>query len=269
MLADALGPLRLRRLNRPRLMAGSHAERKAGPGSAFWQYRPLSAGEGTSAVDWRKSARSDAVVVREREREIPGQLALWWDGSASMRFQSEAAGVSKAAAAWTLMGALGLSAQAAEEAVQVLGHRAASNASALASALADPPTQPLVDRLAPGTRLVLASDFLGLDSALDTLVGLAQAQGWTLHLLHICDPLEVKFPFTGRVRFAGMESEPETVVDAADAARTSYLAALEAHGLRLEQRAALTGGTARRAVTDQPLSTLASALAADLTGRTA
>ena len=49
------------------VMLGEHGRRRAGMGDEFWQYRPAHAGDSARMVDWRRSARSDAHFVRERE----------------------------------------------------------------------------------------------------------------------------------------------------------------------------------------------------------
>ena len=49
------------------VMLGEHGRRRAGMGDEFWQYRPAHAGDPARLIDWRRSARSDAHFVRERE----------------------------------------------------------------------------------------------------------------------------------------------------------------------------------------------------------
>ena len=49
------------------LQLGIHGRRRPGPGEEFWEFRPFSAGESVSRIDWRRSARDDRLYVRERE----------------------------------------------------------------------------------------------------------------------------------------------------------------------------------------------------------
>ena len=49
------------------VILGEHGRKRAGPGEAFWQYRPYSFGDSTQRIDWHKSARSDRVYIRENE----------------------------------------------------------------------------------------------------------------------------------------------------------------------------------------------------------
>src|SRR5690606_10490915 len=68
---------------------GEHGRRRAGLGDDFWQYRPAQTGDPLRLVDWRRSARSDAQYIRQREWQIAQSVILWVDQAASMRFASD------------------------------------------------------------------------------------------------------------------------------------------------------------------------------------
>ncbi len=68
------------------LMLGEHGRRRAGQGDEFWQYRAAHAGDTARMIDWRRSARSDAHFVREREWQAAQSVTLWVDGARSMAF---------------------------------------------------------------------------------------------------------------------------------------------------------------------------------------
>src|SRR5258707_8845883 len=67
---------------------GSHGRRRAGPGESFWQFRPYSRDDAPQSIDWRQSAKSDHVFVREREWVAAQTAALWSDLSPSMHYRS-------------------------------------------------------------------------------------------------------------------------------------------------------------------------------------
>src|SRR5512138_1363290 len=48
---------------------GVHGRRRVGNGEAFWQFRQYHPGDSTKHIDWRQSAKSDRVYVRETEWE--------------------------------------------------------------------------------------------------------------------------------------------------------------------------------------------------------
>src|SRR6185312_2640732 len=49
---------------------GIHGRRKAGMGESFWQFRRFRAEDPSAAIDWRQSAKSQHLFVREREWEV-------------------------------------------------------------------------------------------------------------------------------------------------------------------------------------------------------
>ena len=82
---------------------GIHGRRRSGPGETFWQFRPHQSGEAAHLVDWRRSASSDHLYVREREWEAAHTLFLWPNISRSMEFRSHLSPVTKAERALVLM----------------------------------------------------------------------------------------------------------------------------------------------------------------------
>ena len=67
---------------------GVHGRRRVGQGETFWQYRRYEPSDPPNRIDWRRSARSDHVFVRETEWEAAQSVWLWRDGSASMHYRS-------------------------------------------------------------------------------------------------------------------------------------------------------------------------------------
>ena len=66
---------------------GVHGRRRVGEGETFWQFRRYQPGDPAQRIDWRQSAKSDRVYVRENEWEAAQSVWLWRDGSASMRWR--------------------------------------------------------------------------------------------------------------------------------------------------------------------------------------
>src|SRR5690606_24941856 len=85
---------------------GIHGRRRAGPGETFWQFRTYEPQDSAQLIDWRRSASSDHLYVREREWEAAHTLWLWPDLSPSMNFQSHLATTTKQDRAVVLMLAL-------------------------------------------------------------------------------------------------------------------------------------------------------------------
>jgi uncharacterized protein (DUF58 family) len=95
-LADRLPDLILDALHVANTVAhGIHGRRRAGTGETFWQFRQFQASDPATVIDWRRSASSDHLYVREREWEAAHTFWLWPDISPSMAFRSHLAPVSK------------------------------------------------------------------------------------------------------------------------------------------------------------------------------
>lgn len=205
---------------------GAHGLRRAGNGEDFWQYRPAVAGDPASVIDWRRSARSDAAFVRERERQAPQSAALWVSGAAGMGWTGDAARPQKGERARLLALALGLlllrggervgigpaDARAGRLQAETLGRD-------LLSARADLPGAGF---LRPHRRVVLIGDFLGEIGPLRALLGDAVALNCTGAVMQVLDPAEEEFPFAGAVRFRSPGGERHATRNAG-ALRGAYL----------------------------------------------
>src|SRR5260370_10933957 len=70
------------------VIQGVHGRRRVGQGDAFWQYRTYRDGDSASQIDWRQSARSRHLFVRETEWEAAASVWLRRDASPSMQYAS-------------------------------------------------------------------------------------------------------------------------------------------------------------------------------------
>jgi uncharacterized protein (DUF58 family) len=67
---------------------GVHGRRKTGMGESFWQFRRYAPTDAISRIDWRQSAKSQHLFVREREWEAAQTVWFWRDSGAGMDFKS-------------------------------------------------------------------------------------------------------------------------------------------------------------------------------------
>ena len=67
---------------------GVHGRRKVGMGESFWQFRRYATTDALSRIDWRQSAKSQHLFVREREWEAAQTVWFWRDGGPGMAFKS-------------------------------------------------------------------------------------------------------------------------------------------------------------------------------------
>src|SRR5215475_1925764 len=67
---------------------GVHGRRRVGQGETFWQFRQYEPGDAATRIDWRESAKSQRLYVRETEWEAAQSVWLWRDASPSMDYAS-------------------------------------------------------------------------------------------------------------------------------------------------------------------------------------
>lgn len=205
------------------LQLGIHGRRRPGPGEEFWEFRPFVAGESTSRIDWRRSARDDRLYVREREWESASAHWLWIDLSASMHYRSKLAERAKRDRAVLIGLALADLLVHAGERVGLPGRTnpmASRNIiMRLAEAMVrqersgqDPLTMEALPESLPVKRhdhVVLIGDFImPMPLFAERLARIAH-RGVRGTIVLIRDPVEEEFPFAGEFEFEGLES-PET-----------------------------------------------------------
>ena len=239
---------------------GVHGRRKAGMGETFWQFRRYRVEDPSTAVDWRQSAKSQHLFVREREWEAAETVWFWRDASASMRYSStpnvaekwERATVLALALASLLVrggeriGLLGASATPA--AGRVALRRMAHRLSDLAPEEVDlPPDLPAKRHC----ELVWISDFLQpLDDIESRMKRLAYS-GAHGFLVQIIDPAEEDFPFSGRARFEARTVRDTTILGRAENVQASYRLRYKAHAEAVALFARRLGWTFLRHRTDR------------------
>ena len=251
---------------------GVHVRRRVGRGEAFWQFRRYSPGDPAQGIDWRQSAKSDALYVREREWEAAESVWLWRDDSPSMRYRSAPEFPEKQERAELLLLALAALLVRGGERVALLGAeggpqggQAALNRMAellirFPPASAEGGNLPVQAPLPRFARLAVIGDFLSPLPKIAAMVRAYSSAGATCHLMQILDPAEETLPFAGRVRFEGLEGESSLLVSRVENLREAYLARLSARTQSLKDLALATGGTFATHRTDHPPQTALLAL---------
>lgn len=244
---------------------GMHGRRTVGPGVTFWQFRPFAAGDQVSAIDWRRSAKSDPLFVREREWEAAASVYFWRDPSASMDYcsghrRAKAPFPTKGERGDVLLLALALLLVRGEEQVAPLvpGARAMGGgggidrlANALAATLPNT-AWPRAESLPRFAHVVIAGDFLAPVEEIEHGLKPFSDRGARLHIVEVLDPAEEDLPFRGRVLFADPESGDDLLVNRVDAVKDEYRGRLLARRVVLSRIARATGGSHHLHLTDRP-----------------
>lgn len=239
---------------------GVHGRRRTGPGESFWQFRRYQAGDPAASIDWRQSARSEPLFVRETEWSAAQTVWLWRDGSKSMAWRSDGELPEKAQRAELLLLALAALLLRGGERVALADGRLGPTSGGgalerLGAALLSPGEAdglPQPGRLPRHAEIVLLSDFLMPLDEVEAMVRGHAAHGAMGHMLQVLDPAEESLPFTGRIRFAGLEGEGEALMRRTEDVRAAYAERLAAHRDGLAAIARAAGWTFALHHTDRP-----------------
>jgi len=280
-LADRLPDLMLEALRVANTVAhGIHGRRRAGTGETFWQFRQFQASDPATVIDWRRSASSDILYVREREWEAAHTFWLWPDVSASMAFQSHLSPVSKRDRALVLTLATTELLVRAGERIALLGltppMASRKATSRIAESLAaHEGSDSLKSSLPPKARLsrfssaILFGDFLDPPETItERLNEMAQGevQG---HLVQILDPAEETLAYEGRTEFRSPEGGERWIADRVETLRVAYRQKLAAHRAQIEEAARRIGWSFLVHHTDRPAAEPLLTLVMRLQGHTA
>lgn len=212
---------------------GVHGRRRVGQGDSFWQFRPFLAGDPAGRIDWRQSARSNRAYIRETEWEAAQTVCLWRDGGPSMRWRSRDQPVEKVERADLLLLALGSLLLRGGERVRLIdaegGRSRAIAGRGGMDRLADelsrddrPDGLPPDADLPRHARVVLIGDMLSPLDRIEAAIGRLAAIPVIGHVLQILDPAEALLPYTGRVRFQGMQLGDHMVIPRVEGVRDAY-----------------------------------------------
>jgi len=260
---------------------GVHGRRRVGQGETFWQFRQYEPGDASTRIDWRESAKSQRLYVRETEWEAAQSVWLWRDASASMSYTSAdyipgGEWPTKRDRAELLLVALASLLVRGGERLTVLGSGMTPISGRIALSRAaeligrdqrDAAGLPAFEPLPRAGQLVLIGDFLSPPDAVNAAIARFAAAGLKGHLLQVVDPAEEDLPFDGRVRFEGVEERDQVVISRVESVRQDYSERFRRHREGLAAIAAALGWSFGFHRTDRPphlaLLALYAALSAD------
>jgi uncharacterized protein (DUF58 family) len=250
---------------------GLHRSPSHGFSVEFSEYRQYSPGDDPRYLDWRVFARSDRYFIKKFEDETNLRCHLLFDQSRSMDFGST--GYTKERYAATLAATLAYFLHVQGDAVGLLTfdeavreylparHRA-DHLRQLMLALEKPTGGRSTNLAAPVERLAALarrrgliaylSDFLAPLDRLEASLLALTACGHEVTVFQVLDPAELTLAFGQATVFEDAESAQRVFVDPA-AARSEYVANLEAHCAAVRAACEKLGIGYHRVATDQPL----------------
>ncbi len=223
---------------------GIHGRHRRGPGETFWQFRHFEDSDAAEAIDWRRSASSDHLYVREREWEAAHTAWMWVDLSLSMAFRSHLSETSKIDRAIVLALSMGELLVQSGERIGIMGGRARTGKTAvtkLALSIARRAKDPALggSSLPPPAALgafsecLLFSDFLEPIEELAPRLEQLAVQGVRGHLIQVLDPAEETLPYQGRTEFTASETGERMIAGRAESLRARYRERLGEHRQQL------------------------------------
>ena len=240
---------------------GDHGRRRVGHGDAFWQFRRYRDEDPSMSIDWRQSAKSQHLYVREREWSAAASVWIWRDASPSMQYQSHVASNSKVERATVLALAFASLLVRGGERVGELGgaspattgrqalERLAINLSRKMSTAQNLPPCVTLPRF---SQIVLISDWL---TPIENVLGILRhygALGVRGHLIQVLDPAEEDLPFNGRTEFEDIESSVKMLARRAETLRAAYRGRLSSLQKSLSQACTRQDWTFATHRTDRP-----------------
>jgi len=222
---------------------GSAGRKRAGGGEHFWQYRRYATEDAADRIDWRRSAKGDQYFVRETELETARTFLFWSDPHPGFDWSGQDGRMTKADVAKIVLMALGILLSKEGERIGELGSgRTPSFGKRALDKLGEDlcrdtngtlPPFPGAPKSAAG--LILASDFYDPIATWKKRLGNLAAKCPEGVLLAISDPIEIDFPFEGRVKFSRPGEALNKILGRAETVQEEYKEKFAAHREALRQ----------------------------------
>lgn len=219
------------------LRAGEHNLNRKGETGEFRQFKDYHSDDRPQDIDWKRSARSDQIFVREREMRNSLPLKIFISPGISLDFRSSNSLPTKYEACAILALAFSLEVEKTHDPIQFNGY--SIQADDLGHFLLATPLQPAVLKETSSSDIaVIIGDFLegDIDSDIFHLV----AKSRRVVLLHCYDPAERSLPFKGRISFSHAHNISVTINDVV-AIRDAYLEHITEHQAKLRNFAETRG----------------------------
>jgi uncharacterized protein (DUF58 family) len=225
---------------------GIHGRRRSGPGETFWQFRTYESADSAQLIDWRRSASSDHLYVREREWEAAHTVWMWSDLSASMDFKSHLSKVTKRDRAVVLMLASAELLMRGGERIGLMAMSQPSGSRKIASLLAEAiianVSSPLITKSRPPAQqiprhaeVMLFGDFLAPVPAIRERIEQLASLGARGHMVQVLDPAEETLPYDGRAEFSNASGRERFLADRVETLRVEYQKRLADHRAQIEE----------------------------------
>ncbi|MDH5723197.1 MAG: DUF58 domain-containing protein [Alphaproteobacteria bacterium] len=237
--ADALSSVLFKaRQHADHIISGGHASKKSGMGENFWQFKEYSPGDRLQDIDWRQSAKTDHVFIRQKEWQKAQKNFFWSASYKGMDYKSKHAQYSKREAASILLLSLAFGMVNADEQIGLYSQSRTGRGDNAVLRLGEHFLSDKDDLKLPDTRsfvpprgstLIAAGDFLSdLDEIAHSLNELKSRIDNGL-IIQILDPDEIELDFSGRIKFENFDHSDSELINHIPSVRTEYKVRIESH----------------------------------------
>ncbi|PCI99672.1 MAG: DUF58 domain-containing protein [Alphaproteobacteria bacterium] len=221
------------------IMHGMHAQRKAGSGEKFWQFREYQETDRPQDIDWRQSAKTDQVLVKQREWQTTQRTYLWCASGASMDFASSSKHYTKQDTAHIIALSLALLLRQSEEQIGLFGDLKTGHSEDKIQNIGQLLLQqsPINAPLPDTTHFALPrhASFIGIGDFLSPIEDITRSMASVSTnaenglLIQILDLAELELSYKGRVRFRGIEDSELELVNNVSSIRQEYKQRINHH----------------------------------------
>ena len=217
------------------ILHGHNPKRKAGSGEAFWQFREYQPGDLPREIDWKQSAKTDRVYIRQKELHTAQTCLFWCKQNADMDFASDNDLSSKHFNASVLALALALIHSRSGEVVGYAGMQRPGHSEKTLGRFEQLLMQDSETSLPDSLEMPRNASFYAFSDFLDPIETIEEAfsslaerthNGW---LIQVLDPAELDLPYQGRVMFEDMHLQNRNLINNAGDIRGEYRQRIQAH----------------------------------------
>ena len=217
---------------------GFHAAYKAWQGESFWQFRPYLPDDPRRDIDWRKTARSETAIIRQREAQQAQSLNLWIDPNPGMSLIYAPKRESKIWCAQVLSLALGFLALRQHDIARTIGPDAtvARSEQGMIDIATDFHDLKLskfeeLDKIPLRTSgiYILAGDFLAPLDRIEKMFKALNRPDKKFLILQYLDPDELSLPYQGRVLFSDGAQQQSQQIDHVPDVKDAYQDKIQNH----------------------------------------
>ena len=208
-------------------LRGQHRQRMGGPGHDFWQYREFQSGDNSRTIDWKQSARTDRILIRQKQKETQLRSSIWLQNDPSVHFSGSRTGLTKyeCGSVFALVAAMLCAERHDPFTFAGVG---ALSVDDLTHVLAEHSYTPSIADLS-GHEVFLLGDFLDPLPQLRADIFDAIPGHKAVHIIQILDPVELDLPFKGRTVFEQPQGDAREHILSVGDIRSAYQDNLQAH----------------------------------------